>query len=79
MCCLVPEQAIVDMPGISIACLVTVVSHVLIVCITMLQIIRKVVEPDQLPPVVEYISAAQQRVKEKQASQRRVQLPLQML
>ena len=44
-----------------------------------LQIIRKVVEPGQLPPVAEYIAAANQRVKEREAKQRRTQLPFAML
>ncbi|KAA6425260.1 MAG: 26S protease regulatory [Trebouxia sp. A1-2] len=43
------------------------------------KIIRKVVEPDQLPPVAEYIAAANQRVKEREAKQRRTQLPFAML
>ncbi len=43
-----------------------------------LQIIRKVVEPGQLPPVAEYIAAANQRVKEREAKQRRTQLPFAM-
>ena len=44
-----------------------------------LQIIRKVVEPDQLPPVAEYVAAAQQRVKEREGKQRRMQLPFPIL
>ncbi len=44
-----------------------------------MQIIRKVVEPGQLPPVAEYIAAANQRVKEREAKQRRTQLPFAML
>ncbi|DBA82674.1 TPA: hypothetical protein ACH3X1_006917 [Trebouxia sp. C0004] len=43
------------------------------------KIIRKVVEPGQLPPVAEYIAAANQRVKEREAKQRRTQLPFAML
>ena len=43
-----------------------------------LQIIRKVFEPGQLPPVAEYIAAANQRVKEREAKQRCSQLPFAM-
>ena len=43
----------------------------------MLQIIRKLVREDRFePPVEEYIAAAHQRVKEKQAKQRRLPFPL---
>ena len=48
-------------------------------CISLLQIIRKVVESGRLPPVAEYIAAANQRVKERELKQRRMQLPFPML
>ena len=43
----------------------------------MLQIIRKLVREDQFaPPVEEYIAAAHQRVREKQAKQKRMPFSL---
>lgn len=43
------------------------------------KIIRKLVPEDQLPPVEEYITAAQQRVQEREAKQQRIRLAYSLL